>query len=398
MEEKNNKRKILFVDDEKQILKALRRLFFNTEFNCFFAEGGKEALVILKNYDINLIVSDIRMPEMDGFELLKKVKQHYPKVIRIALSGYSNRDEVVNAIEKNLAKLYLYKPWENSELLSIVRRTFELEDILSNHELLKYINNLESLPTVPTLYRKINEMLVNNQSIDKITNEIERDQSLASKILKVANSAFYEAKTGSVKQAVMYIGLINVKSIVVSNSIFQMTDVNNVERLWKHAILTNKMAGYIYKKILFKKIPSEYSTAGLLHDIGRVIIMNYASDVDAKINTLLNNNVIDLSDRIKYENKLIGFDHAKIGGYLLNWWGIPLPIVEAALFHHDPLNQIIMNKEIVAVIYLANIISWKIMEPKMKYDIIDDRVIESLNIPKDKFYKKIDEFIELESN
>ncbi len=72
--------------------------------------------------------------------------------------------------------------------------------------------------------------------------------------------------------------------------------------------------------------------------------------------------------------------------------------MEAALFHHDPLNQIIMNKEIVAVIYLANIISWKIMEPKMKYYIIDDRVIESLNIPKDKFYKKIDEFIELESN
>ncbi len=396
MEKKNEKRKILFVDDESQILKSLRRLFFKTEYNCFFAESGKEALKILKDYDINLIVSDIRMPEMDGFELLGKVKKNYPKVIRIVLSGYSNREDVINAIEKNIAKLYLYKPWENSELLSIVKRTFELEKILLDKNLLKYISNIESLPTVPTLYKRINEMLENDESIDKIINEIEQDQSLASKILKVANSAFYEAKTGSIKQAVMYIGLINVKNVVISNSIFQANDVNNVKKLWKHATLTNKMVGYIYKKLLFKKIPSEYSTAGLLHDIGRVIIMNYLKDADSKINILLNDNLADLSVRTKYEDKLIGFNHAKIGGYLLNWWGIPLPIVEAALFHHDPLNEIIINKEIVAVTYLANIISWQVIEPDVKNDVIDDKVIESLNIPCDKFYRKINEFIELE--
>lgn len=393
----NEKRKIIFVDDEKQILKSLRRLFFKTKYNCFFASSGKEALMILKEYEIDLLVTDIRMPKMDGFELLSRVKKYYPKTIRLALSGYSNRDDVINALEKNLAKLYLYKPWDNRELLSIVDRIFELEDILKNQELLDFINNLESLPTVPSLYNKINTMLANNESVDKITDEIQCDQSLASKILKVANSAFYDAKTGSIKQAIMYIGLINVKNIVASNSIFQTEDAGNIQELWEHAMLTNKMAGYIYRRILFKKIPSEYSSAGLLHDVGRVIIMDYFKEDYEKIDILMNKTPVDLDRRIGYEKKLIGFDHEKVGGYLLSWWEIPLPIVEAALFHHDPLNEMIINKEIVAVIYLSNILAWKVIEPERDYNKINDKVIESLGVAKEKFYKKIEEFIKLES-
>ena len=99
-------KKILFVDDEKRILKSLRRLFYNTDYNCFFASGGKEALKILKEYKINLIITDIRMPKMDGFELLKKVKKHYPKITRVALSGYTDKDAIMEALEANLIKLY----------------------------------------------------------------------------------------------------------------------------------------------------------------------------------------------------------------------------------------------------------------------------------------------------
>ena len=297
-------------------------------------------------------------------------------------------------VENNSIQLYLLKPWNNVELMNSIKRTFQLQDIMTNEELVNYIDKMESLPTIPAIYQKINEMLVKNESVEKITREVEKDQALTSKILKVANSAFYESQTGSIKQAIMIIGLNNVKNIVISNTLFHGNDINRAEILWEHAIITNKIAGYIYKKIMLKKIPSEYSSAGLLHDVGRAIIINYLKIENEKIDVLLNSNPVDLKMRMGYEKKLIGFDHAKIGGYLLKRWEIPLPLIEVALFHHDPLNEIVVNKEIVKIIYLANIIAWKVLKPNSKNNVIDERVIESLEIPKDKFYKKIDEFIE----
>lgn len=398
MEDSIEKRKILFVDDEKQILKSLRRVFFKSDYNCFYADSGEKALKILNEYNINLIISDVRMPEMDGFELLKKVKDDYPEVIRLILSGYSKKEDVVDALGKNLMRTYLQKPWNNSELLNIIRKVFEFEDIIADEKLLEYFNNLESLPTVPEIYIKINKMIDENESAEHISKEIEKDQSLSVTILKIANSAFYDNNIGSVKQAIMYVGLTNLKNIILSNSVFNSTNLDNMKDLWKHALLTNKIAGFIYKKILLKKIPELYSSAGLLHDIGRVVIMDYFENENRNMNILLNNNPVDLKIRIQYENEMIGFDHVKIGGYLLNWWGIPYPIIETAMFHHDPLNDVVINKEIVSVIHLANILSWRILKPDMIKDDIDIRVFNYLEIPEDKFYKKIDEFMELESN
>ena len=385
-------KKILFVDDEKRILKSLRRLFYKTDYNCFFASSGKEALKILKEYEINLIITDIRMPKMDGFELLKKVKKHYPKVTRVALSGYTDKDAIMEAIEANLIKLYLYKPWKNEELKEMVYKTFMLEDVLNSKRIFEFINDLDSLPTVPVLFKEINHLIEKKADVKKITKKIEKDQSVASKILHVANSAYYNAKTGSISKAIMYIGLLNVKNIVIANAVFDNQASDSVEMLWKHANITNKMAGYIYKKLLLKKIPNNFSSAGLLHDIGRVVLMTFAEDENEKINILMNKTPIDFDSRLNYEKKLINVTHQKIGAYLLNWWEIPLPIVEAALYHHDPLNEMVINKELVSVIYLANICSWRLLKPEDNRLSIDKEVLEFLKIPEKKFYEKIDEF------
>ena len=337
------------------------------------------------------------MPEMNGFELLKEVKDKYPEVIRLILSGYSKKEDVIDALGKNLMRTYLQKPWNNKELMDIIIKVFEFEDIIAGENLIEYFNNLESLPTVPEIYMKINRMIEKNESVEKISSEIEKDQSLSLAILKIANSAFYDNNIGSVKQAIIYVGLTNLKNIILSNSIFDSANVDKMEILWNHAILTNKIAGFIYKKILLKKMPDLYSSAGLLHDIGRVILMDYFENENRNMDILLNKNPVDLKIRIAYENNMIGFNHVKLGGYLLNWWRIPYPIVETALFHHDPLNKCVINKEIVSVINLSNIVSWGILEPNMKKDDINIEVLNYLEIPVEKFYKKIDEFIDKES-
>lgn len=353
---------ILFVDDEVQILKSLKRLFRGSGYEVYFADSGAMAINILTNNRVDLVVTDIRMPEMDGFELLKHIKEDYPLTLRVALSGFTDNRKIFDALENNLAKLYMFKPWDNSELLATIDKIFELEDVLLDQDLLDMINNLDEIPSIPFLYREISKLVEEDASIEDIAAKIEQDQSIASKVLKVANSAFYGAKTGSINQAIMYIGLINVKNIVLTNSVFNNFGEKSKyhELLWKHVNLTNKFVNVIYQRCLNKRLPNVYASAGLLHDIGRILLIRFFTERYKELMVRLDAGEGKTMSNL--ESELIGFDHQQVGGYLLSWWEIPVPIVEAALYHHDPLNEAIINRELVQVVHLANYYSWIALE------------------------------------
>lgn len=372
-------KRILFVDDEKQILRALKRLFVHSDYEVNFANSAEEALSILEEKEIELLITDIRMPEMDGFELLKEVKKLYPLTLRVALSGYTDNNKIYNALEDNLAKIYLFKPWDNKELVGIIDRLFELESILKNKNLLNLINNVDELPTVPNLYSELCNLVEKDANIEQISKKLEEDQSIASRVLRVANSAFYGAKTGSIAQAIMYIGLTNVKNIVLSNAIFTDFAGNQEckDMLWSHVNISNKLMNVIYQKCLYKKVPNMYASAGLLHDVGRVIILQFFKD---KYDEVMKQSKEKNLPVHVIEEELLGVDHQKIGGYLLNWWEIPIPIVEAAMYHHDPLNENIINKELVQVVHIANYYSWKFVDDGDIVEQFNLRVLDELNI------------------
>jgi DNA-binding NtrC family response regulator len=114
--------KILFVDDEANILKSLRRLCMDTEYEVFTAESGEEGLKILKdNLDMGLIVSDQRMPSMTGVEFLIEARKIAPDSVRILLTGYADIHAVVDAINKGGAYRYITKPWNDEELLQSLK-------------------------------------------------------------------------------------------------------------------------------------------------------------------------------------------------------------------------------------------------------------------------------------
>jgi len=360
-------KKILFVDDEVQILKSLKRLFRSSAYEVYFAESGKAALLLLEEHDIDLMVTDIRMPEMDGFELLKLVKENHPLILRVALSGFTDNRKIYTALENNLAKLYMFKPWDNSELLSTLDKIFKLEDILLDQDLLDMINNLDEIPSIPGLYGELSELVKKDASIEDVAKKIEEDQAIASKILKVANSAFYGAKTGSITQAIMYIGLINVKNIVLTNSVFNNYggQTKYHQLLWDHVNITNKIVNIIYQRCLNKRLPNVYASAGLLHDIGRIILLRFFEKNYESVLEQISSG--DSKTMSHVETELIGFNHQQVGGYLLSWWEIPVPIVEAALYHHTPMEESIINKELVQVVHIANYYSWAVLgEEKFK--------------------------------
>ncbi|NTV91361.1 MAG: response regulator [Clostridiales bacterium] len=121
-------RTILLVDDEMQILKALGRILDDTDYSILTAVDGWEALDILSKNPVDMVISDVRMPSMNGCELLEKVRTMYPGIIRVILSGYMERDIIPRAMEDGLAKLYILKPWDVDELLGNINMLFDEKD------------------------------------------------------------------------------------------------------------------------------------------------------------------------------------------------------------------------------------------------------------------------------
>ncbi|WP_425448884.1 HDOD domain-containing protein [Dethiothermospora halolimnae] len=385
-------RNILIVDDEKQILRSLNRLFLDTNYIIHLANGGKEALEILDRQDMDMIITDIRMPLMDGYQLLKEVKKGFPSVLRVALSGYTDNDKILRALEGNLAKLYMFKPWDNEKLLDTIKKIFELEDILKDKHILTTINNLDQLPTIPNLHNEVCKLIENDADIDSIAKKIEEDQSISSRLLRISNSAFWKVKTGSIKSAIMYIGLLSTKNIVISNSLYSLKSVNGFieDLLWKQVNITNKLLLFLYDNIFDEKIPETYRTAGLLHNIGvSVLLANYKKDYTEIIGLLKSNNE---KGALELERNKFGVTHQEIGGYLLNWWELPYPMVEGALFHHDPLNENIIHRELVILVYLAKHYAWRLLGYKEHAEELDKEVFKVLGITENECEKLIEKF------
>ncbi len=109
------KRTVLFVDDEEKILKSLKRGLMDEPYNALFANSGKEAVEILQQNEVHVLVTDMRMPEMSGLELLKTVKQEYPRIIRMVLSGYTQVTTLLTAINQGEIYKFITKPWKLEE-------------------------------------------------------------------------------------------------------------------------------------------------------------------------------------------------------------------------------------------------------------------------------------------
>jgi len=119
--------KILFVDDEKSMLSALQRLFIDSDYEIFTAEGGYPAIELLKKHEVDLIVSDQKMPEIEGTEFLVKSKEYAPDAVRMILTGYADLEAAIDSVNKAEIYRYITKPWNNEELKSIVHDALELK-------------------------------------------------------------------------------------------------------------------------------------------------------------------------------------------------------------------------------------------------------------------------------
>ncbi len=165
LELKNLKYAILFVDDEQSILNSLARLFRNSAYRIMTASSAGEAWKILKDHPIHVIVTDYRMPGINGVELLKRVKMVYPGIIRIMLTGYADTAAVMEAVNQGAVYKFIAKPWNDDELRLAVRLALAQYDLMAENKRLKD-DRTEQIKNIDKLSKFINQSRLADQMLE----------------------------------------------------------------------------------------------------------------------------------------------------------------------------------------------------------------------------------------
>lgn len=349
---------ILFVDDDPNILSGLQRMLrsMRREWQMYFASGGNEALEIFDKTGIDVIVSDMKMPGMDGAGLLQEVRTRYPHTVRLILSGYSEKEMIMKSV--GAAHQYISKPCDSEVLKEKIQRACNLRDLLGNEKLRQLVSQMRSVPSLPTLYSEIMVELGSTEpNMRKIAEIVKKDIGMTVKILQIVNSAFFGLRRNisNAGDAINFLGLDTIKSLTLSIGIFSQFEGKNqpeaiISKIWDHSMAVGKTA----KAIAEKEIPENANdafTAGLLHEIGEIVLTVNLPEQYAAVQELIKKENLT---RIAAESQVFETTHSEVGAYLLGLWGLPHLVVEAVAFHHFPGNFQTASFSPMAAVYIAN--------------------------------------------
>lgn len=135
---------LLFIDDETNILAALKRLFKPLGYNVLTAKNGMEAFALLEKESVDLVICDMRMPQMDGAEMLEQIRARWPDAVRILLTGYSDIKSTIAAINRGEIYRYVSKPWDDNDMVLIVRDALERKYLLAEEQRLKALTQRQN--------------------------------------------------------------------------------------------------------------------------------------------------------------------------------------------------------------------------------------------------------------
>ena len=377
-------KRIMFVDDEPNVLMGLQRMLrsMRSEWDMTFVNSGEEALTILDNQTFDVVVSDMRMPGMNGAQLLSEVCRTHPGIGRIILSGQSDHEAILHSIGPT--HRYLSKPCDTELLKTTVMRTCDLRDILASKPLRKLVSGMTVLPSPPACYNEIKSALETPDiSMKQVAEIISRDAGMTAKILQLVNSAFFgiPRHVSNASQAISIIGLDTVKTLALSFHIFgELTDSRVppefIDSLWRHSVKVGKYAKQIaHAQNLHREECEAAFTAGLLHDIGKLVFM---TNFPVQYVKILNRAEEEKAAVSLVEFSLFETTHAEAGAYLMGLWGLPDSVVEAITWHHNPSKLGGIEFGLLTAVHAANAIAYE--DAKIRSFLIDQSYLASLGI------------------
>jgi HD-like signal output (HDOD) protein len=354
------KTRILFVDDEPAMLRVLKLGMRSMagEWEVEFMPSGEEAVAAIEKRAFDVIVTDMRMPGMNGAQLLNLVLRLHPQTVRIVLSGYSELSEVVNCI--GLTHQFLEKPCSLNDLKNCLKRITQVKQQLGNDRISNLAASLKNLPSLPEIYLEIADAIQSpNSTIERIADIASRDPAIAAKLLQLANSAFlgFNHKVYSLTEAVQLLGVSVIQSVAMAVPIFSAFARNQcpnfpIDQIWEHSLQTGILAQRISNHQIDDYYQSEQAfCAGLLHDVGKIIL---AESLPMEYGAVLQEAAAGRRPLLDVEQKYFRATHAEAGAYLLAIWGLPVPLVEAVAYHHYPRRCGTQKLSLAGVVHIAN--------------------------------------------
>ena len=382
------KKRVLFVDDEPKILDGLRRMLriMRDQWEMQFVQSGPEALEVLGKNRFDVIISDMCMPGMDGAELLIEVRKRHPEVLRIILSGHSDHSLVLKSVRS--AHQFLAKPCDAETLITTVSRGGALRDLLNQNSLKRIISQMESLPTLPALYKEIMEELQSKDpSINKIGAIISKDVAMTAKILQLVNSAFFgiPRRISTPADACSLLGIETIEALVLSIQIFSQLRGGKffeyyTEKVYHHSIATGLIARALaQKESKDKSVWDDAFMSGLLHDVGKLVFVScFPEDYREVLQIVEKEN----SPLREVEKSIFGTMHAEVGAFLMGLWGISDRIVETLAFHHNPGRCPALGFSPLVAVHAANALHHELVEGSSgkAAGLMDMEYLESLKL------------------
>lgn len=356
-------KRVLFVDDEARVLEGLRDLLrrHRKKWDMVFALGSDAALKELQTAPPDVVVSDMRMPGMDGAALLSHVQKEHPRAVRIILSGYAENEAAMRTV--TVAHQFLTKPCDVGVLEGAIDRVCALQELLADERLQSMVGKIDSLPTLPkvhaTLVAKLKDPATSSRQIAAL---LEEDMGMCAKVLQLVNSSFFGLgrRVRTVEDAVVYLGSDMIRNLVLTSAVFNLQrPLHGVsaERLRRHALLVGGIAQRLASD---RKTAEDAFLAGVLHDIGVLILASQLPEQFEQALRSIQANPRPLHDA---ELELWGVSHDVIGAYLLGLWGLPYHIVEAVALHHRPIDlaQFVTRKDetldLMSLLHIADAIA-----------------------------------------
>ena len=274
-----DKPRVLFVDDEQALLDGLRAGLYKQRkcWEMLFVCGGEEALRVLGESRVQVVVSDLRMPGMDGATFLTHVAEHQPSAVRIVLSGEAEEETATRAIA--VSHQWLSKPCDRGDLVRAIERGLESLDLLDTAELSCIPRDIGKLAAAPRCYIELRKLLdVPGASMDDVGKLIGSDPALGARVLQMVNSSLFgaPAPVPEVGLAVRYLGIDHLASILLADSMFTRMPGGSERVQQEHLRLCSrsKATGELMSRLLDgEACRVSGATAGLLSEVGRLAML-----------------------------------------------------------------------------------------------------------------------------
>lgn len=368
-------RRLLFVGGEDSWLGQTERdlACLQSNWKCERAADCGQAVEKWASGSFDTLILDGRVA--DGAKLFKTLEKELAQ--SICLVRCQTLDRAASAQWKGSGASLVPEDSDAATLLSNIKRSACLQDWMGNDAIKKLVTQIRKLPAQPKLHTDVtNELKSENGSMDVVGKLIAQEPVMSAKILQVVNSAFFglTRELSDPTECVMVLGAERIKALILLAGVFSQYAAAKCpgfapEPVWGHSIQVGAFARAIALAETKNARTAEAAfTAGLLHDIGKLVL---AGNLPEMYDTVQKLKVSKQITSREAELEILGTSHAELGACLLATWGLPLPILEAIAWHHEPARSDEKGFSLLAAVHAANVFAQESQAGNAPRDPVD---------------------------